>query len=208
MPESQNRSGETPERVIAVYPDEPTARRAAEQAEAKGADVAVGDRQDEIRSMVGEMREEISESWVGPSVGLYTPEMARRVPFWTAICALGGAILAFPFGFIEAGGLSVAGRLAIAAICGAVAGGTIGFLVGGFLASRRQTYARMAGERGVVVGTPDGDPHVAESLAEDAVRVDRFAGDQAVEAISGEQAPKQSPAEDLLGLPTPPSDRP
>ena len=39
-------------------------------------------------SWVGEMREETAESWAGPSVGIYTPEMARHIPGPTAAGAV------------------------------------------------------------------------------------------------------------------------
>jgi hypothetical protein len=56
------------------------------------------------------------------------------------------------------GDLEIGARLVIAACVGAVAGGTIGFLIGGgFFDPRRKAASHLAAERGVVVGATTGD---------------------------------------------------
>lgn len=181
--------GEAEERFVAVYPDEHSARRAAEAARARGAgEIAIDDPTDEVRAVLGEQREAISKAWIGPSVGAYTPEMVRQVPWWTALGALVGLLVALPLGMIEMGGMSQIGRFAIAGLCGATAGGTIGFLAGGFAASRRQTHAPLAGEHGTVVGlTAGGDGPVKALSDERPLRVDRVVGMQATDTVTSGQ---------------------
>lgn len=88
------------QRVVAVFRDEATAQRAAERVRRSGGqDVAVDNREDDVRALVGEMAEEAAESWAGPSIALYTPEMARHIPGPTVAAALIGAVLALPMAF-------------------------------------------------------------------------------------------------------------
>ena len=112
------------------------------------------------------MREETAESWAGPSIAIYTPEMARHIPgptaawrrcwerWWPSRMA-----------FLVGGDLSVRARLFLAAVCGAIGGGTIGFLAGGFLGARRRATLDLAEERGVVVGVRGGNPAAVRALA-------------------------------------------
>jgi hypothetical protein len=142
------------QRVVGVYPDEATAKEAAREAQqAGGRDVRVGAPEDEVSSLLGEMREETEHAWGGPSVGIYTKEMARSVPKWTAIGAVLGAVVALGLNFVGGGDLQIGARLIIAACIGVVAGGTIGFLIGGgFFDPRREAASNLAAEKGVVVG--------------------------------------------------------
>jgi hypothetical protein len=194
------------ERIVAVFPDEATAERAAEEARRNGARaVAVNDPNDDVRALVGEMREETSESWVGPSVAVYTPEMARHIPGPTAAAALIGALVALPMAFLLGGGYPVPIRLIFAAVCGMIGGGTIGFLAGGFLGARRRATIDLADERGVVVGMQGGNPAAVEALARaGAMRVDRLAGVVPIDTVtSGEPA---TPSETVLDQPIPEDD--
>lgn len=205
MAEFDDRS--TPEeRVVAVFPDEATARRAADEARRNGAqDVAVDDPQDDVRALVGEMREETAESWAGPSVAVYTPEVARHIPGPTAAAALIGAVIALPMAFVVDGGLSLGLRLVLAAISGAVGGGTIGFLAGGYLGARRRATRDLADERGVVVGMRGGNPAAVQALAgAGAMRVDRVAGRQPIDTITSHE--DRSPSETMKDQPIPMDD--
>jgi hypothetical protein len=132
---------------------------------------------------MGEMREEAAESWAGPSVGVYTQEMVRRLPAWTLAGTIAGAVLALPLAFIGGGGISLGGRLLIAAVCGGIGGGTIGFLVGGYVTGRRRTHAGLASEQGVVVGATGRNDAVVDRLTPDAVRVDRTSRQQPVDTV-------------------------
>jgi hypothetical protein len=182
--ETENSDNRGEERVVSVYPDAAAAQGAAERARAAGAaDVAVDRDDDEVRAAMGEMREEAAESWAGPSVGVYTQDMVRRLPAWTVAGTIAGAVLALPLAFFGGGGISFGGRLVIAAVCGAIGGGTIGFLVGGYVTSRRRTHAGLASEHGVVVGATDRNEDVLDRLPPGAVRVDRTSGGQPVDTV-------------------------
>lgn len=196
------------ERVVAVFPDEATAQRAADRARRSGAqNVAVNDPNDDVRALVGEMREETSESWAGPSVAIYTPEMARHIPGPTAAFALAGAVLALPMAFLVADGVSLTARLIIAAVCGAVGGGTIGFLAGGFLGARRRATRDLADERGVVVGMQGGNAAAVRALANaGAMRVDRVRGAQPVDTVTSHEA--DTPSGTVMDQSIPPDDEP
>jgi len=181
----------THERIVAVFPNEGAAEQAAAEARGRGAkNVAINDPNDEFTALAGEMREETSESWAGPSVGLYTPEMARHIPGPTAVFAIVGALLALPLAFLDFG----AARVILCAFSGAVAGGLIGFLVGGFLGARRRANRELAQERGVVVGVAGGNPAATEALVEAGpMRVDRVIGQEPVDTVASHE--EASPSE-------------
>lgn len=194
------------ERVVAVFPDEATAEKAAERARRSGGrNVTVNDPEDDVRALVGEMREETAESWAGPSVALYTPEMARHIPGPAAAFALGGALLALPMALLVGDGVSLVARLILAAVSGAVGGGTIGFLLGGFLGARRRARLDLADERGVVVGVQGGNPAAVRALASaGAMRVDRVRGAQPIGTVASHES--GAPSETTLGGPIPEND--
>lgn len=196
------------ERVVAVFPDRDCAQQAADRARRSGGQqVAVDDPNDDVRALVGEMREETSESWAGPSIAVYTPEMARHIPGPTAAAALIGAVLALPLAFIVGGNVSVIARLILAAVCGAIAGGTIGFLAGGYLGARRRAVLDMAEERGVVVGIQGGNPAAERALAEaGAMRIDRLLGTRPVDTIESHE--DRTPSETVKDQPIPEDDEP
>ncbi len=176
MEEGSELGPELGERLVGVYRDEATARRVAEAARAAGGDrVEIGAEEDRIAALRGEMREEVSEAWAGPSVGIYTKEMARSVLKWTAAASGIGVLLALPVAFFAFDNLSLAVRLFAAICAGAFGGGTIGFLVGGgFFDVRRKARDELAAEEGVVVGADVTDPKVAQVMAEpEPIRLDR-----------------------------------
>lgn len=194
------------ERIVAVFPDEAAAERAAAEARNRGGrNVAVNDPNDDVKALMGEMREETSESWAGPSVGPLTPEMARHIPGPTAAAALIGAVLALPLAFIVGGNVSLIARLILAAVCGAIAGGTIGFLAGGYLGARRRAVLDMAEERGVVVGIQGGNPAAERALAEaGAMRIDRLLGTRPVDTVESHE--DRMPSETVKDQPIPEDD--
>jgi hypothetical protein len=187
------------ERIVAVFPDEAAAEQAAAEARDRGArNVAIDDPNDDVKSLMGEMREETSESWAGPSIGVFTPEMARHIPGPTAACALLGALLALPLAFLDFG----AGRLILCAFAGAAAGGTIGFLLGGYLGARRRANLDLAEERGVVVGIQGGNAAAAEALvAAGPMRVDRLVHQVPVDTVTSHE--EASPSETTRHQPIP-----
>ena len=164
-------------RVVGVYPDEASAQEAAQAAQqAGGGDVHVGAPEDEVAALMGEMREETEHAWAGPSIGLHTKEQARSSVRWTVLGAMAGAVFALAVNFLGGGGLELETRLFIAAFVGLMAGGTIGYLVGGgFFDPRRKASADLAAEQGTVVGAdePADVDATDRALAEhDPVRVD------------------------------------
>jgi hypothetical protein len=187
------------ERIVAVFPDEAKAERAAAEARSRGArNVAIDDPNDDVKALMGEMREELGESWAGPSIGIYTPEMARHIPGPTAACALIGALLALPLAFLDFG----AGRVILCAFAGAAAGGMIGFLLGGFLGARRRANLDLAEERGVVVGIQGGNPAAAEALIEAGpMRVDRLVHQVPLDTVTSHE--KDAPSETTRHQPIP-----
>lgn len=191
------------ERIVAVFPDEATAERAAAEARDRGArDVAVADPNDDVKALMGEMREETSESWAGPSIAIYTPEMARHIPGPTVAFALAGAILALPLAFIDFGDVSFIGRVIIAVFAGLVGGGTIGFLAGGFLGARRRANRDLAEERGVVVGIQGGNAAAADALVEAGpIRIDRLANQVPIDTVTSHE--EASPSETTMQQPIP-----
>jgi hypothetical protein len=191
------------ERIVAVFPDEATAERAAAEARSRGArNVAVADPNDDVKALMGEMREETSESWAGPSVAIYTPEMARHIPGPTVAFAIAGAILALPLAFIDFGDVSAIGRIIIAVFAGLVGGGTIGFLAGGFLGARRRANRDLAEERGVVVGIEGGNAAAADALVEAGpIRVDRLSNQVPIDTVTSHE--EASPSETMLEQPIP-----
>lgn len=169
-----------PVRLVGVYRDEQSAREAAEAAEAAGAwDVEVAAEPDRVAALRGEMREEVEHAWGGPSVGVYTKEMARNVPLWTAAVAALGILVALPLGFLGPESVPLVTRLVVAGFVGAVFGGTVGFLVGGgFFDVRRKARDELAAEAGVVVGAWAASGDVARAMCgSNAIRVDRVASD-------------------------------
>ncbi|MGH9011091.1 MAG: hypothetical protein ACRDYF_14755 [Acidimicrobiia bacterium] len=187
------------ERIVAVFPHQAVADRAAAEAKSRGArNVAINDPNDDVKALVGEMREETSESWAGPSIGPLTPEMARHIPGPTAAFALVGALLALPLALLDFG----VGRVILCAFSGAVAGGLIGFLVGGFLGARRRANRDLAEERGVVVGIQGGNPSAAEALVEAGpMRIDRVVGQVPVDTMTSHE--EASPSETTRHQPIP-----
>jgi hypothetical protein len=196
------------ERIVAVFRDRDTARMAADRARRSGGkDVAVEDRNDDTRALIGEMREETAESWAGPSIAIYTPEMARHIPGPTAAAAAIGAVLALPLAFLVGGNVSVMGRVILAMVCGAIAGGTIGFLAGGFLGARRRTVLDLAEERGVVVGVRGGNPAAIRALATAGpIRIDRLHNAFPVETVASHE--DRTPSETTKDQPIPDEDEP
>lgn len=98
--------------------DEHTAPDRGERKYATGPDAHTADR-DVLRH---EQQDEIAESWFG--VGFLTDAQFKGGAVGTVIGGLVGAVLFLPLGFIGWGGLALGWRLAIAAVCGALAGST------------------------------------------------------------------------------------
>lgn len=170
-------------RIVAAFDEEAKADEAARAAQqvagGEAADVAVGERRDEVASLQGEMREEMDNTIAGAgNVGPFTKEMTKGLTFGVALATPLGAVLALPLAFLPIlGDLHVLVRIAIVVAVGAFAGATLGFVLGGGMAQQAEEHGKKLGaERGPVVGVDvdDADAQaVARAMKEaGAVRVD------------------------------------
>ena len=109
-----------------------------------------------------EQQKEARDSFVLPQAGvLYPGESAKGLAKAVSLFVFLGALAAFPFGFIEFGGLPLSGRLFIAAIIGAAAGGVVGLVVGPSVGAREDAKDKAGTPRGTA-GRP-GKAEVAEA---------------------------------------------
>lgn len=167
-------------RLVAVFESEQHASSVAASVAGAipSAQVAVGSDEAHVASLRGEMAEESSRSVAGPSVGLFTHEMARGATWGAAVWALIGAVVALPFAFIPMGSLPLGARLIIVAVAGAVAGGTFGFVAGG-AAGAKGPAEPLAAESGVSLIVKVGSPRDVERAAgilaaAEPIRLDEF----------------------------------
>ena len=162
-------------RLVAVYESEATARRAAAAAMQAGAareDVRVADDLDAVVSLQGEMREEMEHTLVGPgNVGPFTKEMTKGMFIGIVAGGLIGLVVALPFAAIGFAGWPLWLRLVVVAVCGVVAGSTVGWIVGGAFAARRPEES-LAAERGVTVAAPATQSIERALVAAAPIRVD------------------------------------
>jgi hypothetical protein len=153
--------------VIGVFETEADARRAAEAAKLAGADPAViriGDRQDRLHELQGEMFDEMEHTVMGPgNVGPFTKEMTRAMVPLTIGLGFVGALIALPFAAIEFGDLPLWGRLLIVAVCGGAVGSLVGFQLGGMYGARRPEEP-LAVERGVTLAIDDAPDSAIDAL--------------------------------------------
>jgi outer membrane lipoprotein SlyB len=153
--------------LVAVFPDEATAERAAASARRAGADrLEVGGERAEQASMRSEMREELSNSTAGAgAMGVATKEMGKGMSIAVPVGAVIGAIVFLPLALVSMGDLSAGARVLIVMACGALAGGVVGLVLGGALGARRPAEA-MAAQRGVTVTAAPATEAVERAMAE------------------------------------------
>jgi hypothetical protein len=96
--------------------DEHTAPEPGDRKYAAGPDAHTTDR-DVLRH---EQQEEVAQSWLG--LGFLTDAQFKGGLVGTVVGGLIGAVLFLPLGFIGWGDLALGWRLAVAAMCGALAG--------------------------------------------------------------------------------------
>jgi hypothetical protein len=153
--------------VIGVFPDEQRAREAAEVAQRAGADpsvIRIGDRNDRIKELQGEMLDEVEHTVMGPgSVGPFTKEMSKGIVPLTIALGIAGALVALPFAAIDFGGLPLWGRLLILAVCGGAVGSVIGFQIGGMYGAQRPEEP-LPVERGVTIAIDGAPPSAIDAL--------------------------------------------
>jgi hypothetical protein len=160
--------------LVAVFPDEATAERAAQAARQAGAQsLEVGGQLGEQASLRSEMREELSNSAAGTGgMGMVTKEMGKGLSLFVPVGAVIGAILFLPLALISMGDLSAGARVLIVMACGAFAGAVVGLVLGGAFGARRPGEA-MAAQRGVTVTVAPATPAVERAVADlHPVRID------------------------------------
>src|SRR4051812_11541030 len=84
------------ERLVAVYPSRKEADEVVAELRRHGLDerqVRLGDPDDRVAALYGEMREETTESWAGASIGVHTKEQAKGASAGVAAGAVGGIVL-------------------------------------------------------------------------------------------------------------------
>ena len=163
--------------LVAVFGREDQAEEARRQLLAMGlkpGQIEIDRRSDEVVSLKGEVREELTEGWILPHVALaLTKESAKGFTVVTLYASIIGAIVAAPFAFIDFG-LTFPGRLMLLVLLGFAFGGTVGLVVGPALAATRPGEP-LAAHRGVVLRVRSDSDRMRELLAAlHPIRVDDF----------------------------------
>ena len=146
---------EEPRTIRATYRSRAEARRAADGVRTEGFEPTMDAEGEERAVLRAEMRDEVESAVVGPgNVGPFTKGMTKGIVAGVPLAAVVGGILGALVGLIPWGsGLSTLLRVALGLGIGAFAGATVGFVLGGFLRSRRDREGSepLAAERGSIV---------------------------------------------------------
>ena len=165
----------TQPRLVAVFPDEDSARAAVTSLRRAGFDqhlIRVDRPADERASLLAEQHAELDRTVAGPAIGAYTREMTKGAALATVLGGVVGALIAVPFAFIEFADLSFWLRLVIVVSAGILAGTTAGFVIGGSLGSRGPGDPAAA-HAGVTVAVATNDQRAVDSLtAHRPIRID------------------------------------
>jgi hypothetical protein len=125
--------------LIAIHRDAQSAAAAADDVR-RGApelSVRVGDAHDRVSSLEAEMHEEIEHTYLAPQAGfVFTKEMVKSMLVLVPAGAAIGMLVTLPLALFAFDSGSTAMRVTMALIIGAVAGGTIGTIVGAGLGAR------------------------------------------------------------------------
>jgi hypothetical protein len=108
-----------------------------------------------------EQQEEAAESWAGPGFGPMTDAQLKGLVLGALLGGLCGALLFLPLGLIGWGDISLPWRLGLAALCGALGGGTGGALYLGGREPELEGETQDVDER-PSIGTTLRDPHTDE----------------------------------------------
>lgn len=159
----RHEDGGVERRLVATFARRERAEAAVRELEGAGVGrdrIAVEGRVDEVIALRGEEHQQVENSWAAPAVGLTTPGQTRGSLVWTIVGAVVGAVIGLLLAFIPIGGFSFGARLVVAAIVGAVAGGTVGLIAGGGVGPGRSGEMRPpAAQRGTTVGVRVEDPN-------------------------------------------------
>jgi hypothetical protein len=143
--------------LIAVYDTDNEAREAVRALERSGVDVArvrVADDRDHVSSIEGEMRSETVNAVAGPgSVGPFTREMGRGSLLGILFGGAVGFLLALPVAIVGVIDMSLWLGVVLVESIGIIAGATVGWIIGGAFAARREDEP-LAAEAGTTVAVP------------------------------------------------------
>lgn len=178
---------EAPERehwLVAVFPDEFAARKAAHLAYDAGVaqgSVRIGNSLDSLASVAGEMREEVAH--VPAAQVPFTREAVRGFTVGTLIGAVTGVIIALPFAAIEISDLELSTRLIVLGVVGLVFGSFLGWFLGGAIGIKRPDEP-LAASLGITVAVPDSEATRDVMRTACALRIDvTDAGGQAIDTV-------------------------
>jgi len=139
-------------RLVALFADDAEAEAAVRGLVDAGIEpgaIRVGDERDRIGALQGEMRAEVGGA--GRTTTRPTKESARGAGAGTLVFGAVGAVLALPLALLLFGSLPLGAGLLAAALVGAAAGSTVGFILGG-AETEKGAEREPAAERGVTVG--------------------------------------------------------
>jgi hypothetical protein len=144
------------QRLVGVFRDAAHAQDAVERVQSVGHHaVRVGDPDDHVAALRGEMHEELTRSFFAPHAGLLlTKESGRAMGVSIAVFSALFAVAALPLATFEMADLGVGPRVGLVLIVGALAGATVGFVVGNALGARGPATSNAA-DAGVVVSVDD-----------------------------------------------------
>lgn len=186
-------------RLIAVYDDEGQAAGAARRAIDAGVaddDIRVNDARDHVASVEGEMRDEIVHTTAGPGAVAFTKEMSEGMSIGILLGGAIGLVLALPFAAFPMAGIALWARFAIVAIVGALVGMTVGWIIGGAFAAKREDEP-LAAEAGVTVAAPATEEARQALLATDPIRLDLVEDGQPVMTIAHRHAGAKQVVRDM-----------
>jgi hypothetical protein len=164
--------------LIAIYANRSAADRVADQLFEQGLpteSIHIDRTADEATALFAEMREESSNAFIAPQVGVaYPKEATKSVGVYLPIAVALGALVTLPFAFMEWGDLSFWVRAFWMVVAGGAFGGTIAAVAVPALASK-SPYEPSAAQRGVVVRVDTWNEQLEKCMADgNPIRLDRL----------------------------------
>lgn len=177
--------------LLAVYRDCRAADAAVRRLRDDGVDpdhIVVDDPADEVRSLDGEVREEMTQAFGHATVGVaYPKEAAKAVGTWgpvfVGVGAVIGALAALPF---DLGGWDLWLRALVGAVVGATMGGAIGLVVLPAMGVRNPQEPSAAETGSIVRVEVVGEPVVRSLLATQPRRLDRLRHGAVIDTLATE----------------------
>jgi hypothetical protein len=167
--------------LLAVFDDQAKIEATTRDLQRAGVEpesITVGAPRDHDVALGAEMRDELSNAWIGAQASfIMTKEGMRGFLLMLAVLVGSTAAIATPFAFIEFGGLPFWGRWLI--IVGSVVAMTsVIALVGGPAIASRRSNAAMAAQRGTTLRVSNSRDETAEILeVHEPIRVDEVSAD-------------------------------